>query len=209
MVLGLTPVRTLWSATSRKLVLSGIQDYYNSSPHLVGTTPRELVQCKQRWSRINDQVCKFVGCFEAALREQRSGQNDDDVIKASLDIFYNDNEIKFSLEHAWRELRHDKKWFSTFQAKDTVKEKRKQVLEVDGQEDVGESEGRPVGVKAAKAASKRKKSGKEEELSQIHAMLEIKEKLSKQKLLERLLGKKEPLSEMETSLKLKLMSERL
>lgn len=98
---------------------------------------------------------------------------------------------------------------STFQANDTVKEKRKQVLEVDGQEEVGEPEGRPVGVKAAKAASKRKKSGKEEELSQIHAMLEIKEKLSKQKLLERLLGKKEPLSEMETSLKLKLMSEML
>ncbi|KAG2283387.1 hypothetical protein Bca52824_054607 [Brassica carinata] len=51
--------------------------------------------------------------------------------------------------------------------------------------------------------------GKEEELSQIHAMLEIKEKLSKQKMLECLLGKKEPLSEMETSLKLKLMSEML
>ena len=106
-------------------MLSGIQDYYNSSPHLVGTTPRELVQCKQRWSRINDQVCKFVGCFEAALREQRSGQNDDDVMKAALDIFYNDNGIKFSLEHAWRELRHDKKWCSTFQAKDTVKLKCK------------------------------------------------------------------------------------
>ncbi|CDY66262.1 BnaC04g51740D [Brassica napus] len=37
----------------------------------------------------------------------------------------------------------------------------------------------------------------------------VKEKLSKQKLLERLLGKKEPLTEMETSLKLKLMSEML
>ncbi|KAL0646425.1 hypothetical protein Bca4012_044716 [Brassica carinata] len=49
--------------------------------------------------------------------------------------------------------------------------------------------------------------GKEEELSQLHAMLEIKEKISKRKLLDRLLAKKEPLSEMETSLKLKLMSE--
>nr|VDD32044.1 unnamed protein product [Brassica oleracea] len=184
-----------WLNTSKDPVM--IQDYYNSSPHLVGTTPRELVQCKQRWSRINDQVCKFVGCFEAALREKRSGQNDDDVMKAALDILYNDYSIKVNLEHAWRELRHDKKWCSTFLAKDTV----------DGQEDVGESEGRPVGVKAAKAASKRKKSGKEEELSQLHAMLEIKEKISKRKLLDRLLAKKEPLSEMETSLKLKLMSE--
>ncbi|KAG5410031.1 hypothetical protein IGI04_006350, partial [Brassica rapa subsp. trilocularis] len=38
---------------------------------------------------------------------------------------------------------------------------------------------------------------------------QVKEKLSKHKLLERLLGKKEPLTEMETSLKLKLMSEML
>ncbi|XP_013594700.1 PREDICTED: uncharacterized protein LOC106302825 [Brassica oleracea var. oleracea] len=83
-----------WLNTSKDHVVSNehesgafwkrIQDYYNSSPHLVGTTPRELVQCKQRWSRINDQVCKFVGCFEAALREQKSGQNDDDVMKAAL-----------------------------------------------------------------------------------------------------------------------------
>ncbi|KAF8045832.1 hypothetical protein N665_4353s0004 [Sinapis alba] len=176
---------------------------------LIGTTPRELVQCKQRWSRINDQVCKFVGCFEAALREQRSGQNDDDVMKAALDLFYNDYGIKFSLEHAWRELRHDRKWCSTFQSKDTVKEKRKQVLEVDGEEEVGVPEGRPAGVKAAKAASKKKKTGKEEELSQLQAMLEIKEKISKRKLLDRLLAKKDPLSEMETSLKLKIMSELL
>ncbi|XP_013617752.1 PREDICTED: glutathione S-transferase T2-like [Brassica oleracea var. oleracea] len=165
------------------------------------------VKERRKWSPKEDKI--LIGAWlntskdpvvsneqkDAALREQRSGQNDDDVMKAALDIFYNDNGIKFSLEHAWRELRHDKKWCSTFQ--------------VDGQEEVGEPEGRPVGVKVAKAASKRKKSGKEEELSQIHAMLEIKEKLSKQKLLERLLGKKEPLSEMETSLKLKLMSEML
>ncbi|XP_022553179.2 glutathione S-transferase T3-like [Brassica napus] len=99
-----------WLNTSKDHVVSNeqkagafwkrIQDYYNSSPHLVGTTPRELVQCKQMWSRINDQVFKFVRCFEAALREQRSGQNDDDVMKAALDIFYNDYSIKFNLEHA-------------------------------------------------------------------------------------------------------------
>ena len=41
------------------------------------------------------------------------------------------------------------------------------MLEVDTEDEVGEPEARPVGVKAAKAPSKRKKSGKEEELSQI------------------------------------------
>ncbi|KAF3568182.1 hypothetical protein DY000_02019081 [Brassica cretica] len=67
---------------------------------------------------------------------------------------------------------------------------------------------RPPGVKAAKAG-KKTKSGREEELSQLQGVLEIKQKLSKQKLLDRLLAKTEPLSEMETSLKLKLMSEML
>ncbi|XP_022558115.1 glutathione S-transferase T3-like [Brassica napus] len=50
-----------------------IVEYYNSSCHLVGTIPRELGQCKQRWARINELVCKFVGSYEAVLREQRSG----------------------------------------------------------------------------------------------------------------------------------------
>ena len=93
--------------------------------------------------------------------------------------------------------------------KDGGKEKRKQVVDLDTEDEVPEHEARPVGVKAAKAAGKRKKSGKEEEMSQLEAIMEMKGKLSKQKILERLLAKKDPLSEMEESLKLKLMSEML
>ncbi|KAH0903524.1 hypothetical protein HID58_043027, partial [Brassica napus] len=66
---------------------------------------------------------------------------------------------------------------------------------------------KPPGVKAAKASTKKKKSGREEELSRLHGVLEIKEKLSKQKLLDRLLAMKEPLLDIENSLMLKLMSE--
>ncbi|XP_048599574.1 glutathione S-transferase T3-like [Brassica napus] len=160
-----------------------IVEYYNSSPQLVGTIPREL----------------------AALREQRSGQNDDDVMKAALDIFFNDYSIKFTLEHAWRELRHDKKWCSAFLSKD----KRKQPVEVDGEDAVAAGEARPIGVKAAKASIKRKKSGREEELEKIQCIMEMKEKISKRKVLERLIAKTDPLSEMKTSLKMKLMSETL
>ncbi|XP_048619870.1 glutathione S-transferase T3-like [Brassica napus] len=98
-----------------------IVKYYNSSPLLVGTVPRELGQCKQRWARINDLVCKFAGCYDMALRKQRSGQNDNDVMKAALDIFYSDQNMKFNLEHAWRELRHDVKWCSTYLEKDKDK----------------------------------------------------------------------------------------
>lgn len=208
-----------WLNTSKDAIVSNeqkagafwqrITQYYNSSPLLVGTTPRELIQCKQRWGRINDLVSKFVGCYDTAMRAQKSGQNDDDVMKAAQDIYYNDHRIKFSLEHAWRELRHDMKWCSTYQAKDTGKEKHKQVYSVDGEDDGGEPEARPVGVKAAKAASKKKKIGKEEDLSVLQSMFEIKEKIANRKVLERLLAKKEPLSKMETSLKNKLMSEML
>ena len=168
--------------------------------------PRELGQCKQRWARINDLVCKFAGCYDTALREQRSGQNDNDVMKAALDIFNSDQNMKFNLEHAWRELRHDVKWCSTYLEKDCAKEKRKPVDSVDGQGAVPELEERPIGLKAA---SKRKKTGKEEELAKLEGMLEIKKQISKQSLLDRLLAKPEPLSEMELALKMKLMSEML
>ena len=80
------------------------------------------------------------------------------------------------------------------------------MVDVDREDEVGKPEARPMGVKAAKAAGKRKKNGKEEEMSQLQAILEMKDKLQKQKILDRLLAKRDPLSEMESSLKLKLMA---
>ena len=87
-----------WLNTSKDPIISNEQkagsfwrrivDYYNASPQLVGTVPRELGSCKQRWGRINTEVSKITGCYDAALREQRSGQNDDDVMKAALEIFF-------------------------------------------------------------------------------------------------------------------------
>ena len=197
-----------WLNTSKDSIVSNEQkgaafwkrivEYYNSSPLLVGTVPRELGQCKQRWAMINDLVCKFAGCYDTALREQRSGQNDNDVMKAALDIFNSDQNMKFNLEHAWRELRHDVKWCSTYMEKD--KDKRKATP-------VPEPEERPVGVKAAKAAGKRHKTGKDEELSKLEGLTELKNQISKQSLLESLLTKPEPLNEMELALKTKLLSE--
>ena len=185
-----------------------IVEYYNASPLLVGQTPREITSCKQRWSRINGEVCRFTGCYDAALRAQKSGENDDDLMKNALNIYFTKYGCKFALDHCWRELRHDQKWASIYVAKEGGKEKRRSVLEVDTEEaDVGDPEERPIGVKAAKGGSKKKKSGREEELSKLQNVLELKEKLSKNKLLDRLLAMKEPLSDIEKSLKLKLMSE--
>uniref|UniRef100_A0A0D2ZQT3 Myb-like domain-containing protein n=1 Tax=Brassica oleracea var. oleracea TaxID=109376 RepID=A0A0D2ZQT3_BRAOL len=174
-----------WLNTSKDSIVSTEQkggafwkrivEYYNSSPLLIGKVPRELGQCKQRWARINDLVCKFAGCYEMALREQRSGQNDHDMMKAALDIFYSDQNMKFNLEHAWRELRHDVKWCSTYLEKDNDKRKT-----ADNPVAEPEERERPIGVKAAKAAEKRKKTGKEEELAKLEGLLEMKKQISKQ-----------------------------
>ncbi|XP_013633776.1 PREDICTED: glutathione S-transferase T3-like [Brassica oleracea var. oleracea] len=171
--------RRKWSV-KEDLILIGV--WLNTSKDsIVGNeqkVPRELGQCKQRWARINDLVCKFAGCYDTALREQRSGQNDNDVMKAALDIFNSDQNIKFNLEHAWRELRHDVKWCSTYLEKD--KDKRKTT-----DTPVAELEDRPIGVKASKAAGKRKKTGKDEELIKLEGLMEMKKQISRQTFLER------------------------
>ncbi|XP_024009973.1 glutathione S-transferase T3-like [Eutrema salsugineum] len=95
-----------------------IQVYHNACPELVGLPRREWAQYKQRWGRLNDHVCKFVGSYAAAQKERSSGQNDNDVMKLAHEIFFNDYGIKFALEHAWRELRFDQKWCTTSSTKD-------------------------------------------------------------------------------------------
>ncbi|XP_048598100.1 glutathione S-transferase T3-like [Brassica napus] len=200
-----------WLNTSKDPIVSNqqklgsfwkrIEDYFNSSAQLIGFAPREWSQCKQRWGRVNEQVCKFVGSYEAALKEQASGQNENDVMKSAHDIFFNDYHAKFALEHAWRELRYDQKWRSTSCAKDGAKEKRKEAAESVPDSD----EARPPGVKACKSA-KRKKKGNEAAFDRLESILDLKRNLSKQKILDRLLSKKiETLTESEVALKDKLV----
>ncbi|XP_018487555.1 glutathione S-transferase T3-like [Raphanus sativus] len=183
---------------------SRILQYYNSSVQHAGFSPRELGQCKQRWGRLNDLTCKFCGCYDAALRGQASGENENDVMKRALDFFFSDHGCKFTMEHAWRELRHDQKWCSLAKPGNLATPKRKTG---EGEEEVPGA--RPPGIKAAKAAKKKKGVQEESKHTEIKSVVEMKDKLNKQKLLEKLLEKRDPLSEMEESLKLKLMSEML
>ncbi|KAL0715395.1 hypothetical protein Bca4012_064717 [Brassica carinata] len=203
-----------WLNTSKDPIVSNeqkvlafwkrIEEYVNASPLLVGSASREWSQCKQRWRRINEQVCKFVGSHEAAMKDQASGQNENDVMKAAHDIFFNDHEVKFSLEHCWRELRFEQKWRSQAFTRDGAKEKRKESAEEVGAE---EEDVRPAGVKSCKAA-KRKKHGNEAAFDQIETILAAKKNISKQKILNRLLAKQEgTLSEQEVCLKNKLIVE--
>ena len=79
--------------------------------------------------------------------------------------------------------------------------------DVQGDEEV--TGARPPGIKAAKAAKKKKGVQEESNQTELRTVLKMKDKLNKQKLLEKFIEKPDPLSEMEMSLKLKLISEML
>ncbi|XP_048609749.1 glutathione S-transferase T3-like [Brassica napus] len=200
-----------------------IAAYVASSPKLSALQKREPANCKQRWGKINDGLCKFIGCYEAATKARSNGMNEDDVLKMAHEIFFNDYKVKFTLEHAWLELRHDQKWCGASCTKDKVVSKRRNLddqsaqssTSVAGEDDQGS---RPVGVKAAKAKAKRsvRKVTLEEEGREFKSIWEIKQKdfefkdkLNKQKLLDSLIAKKEPLDELELALKNKLINDML
>ncbi|KAF8097698.1 hypothetical protein N665_0283s0003 [Sinapis alba] len=172
---------------------------------------------------INEGVCKFVGCYEAATKQRSSGQNEDDVLKMAHAIYFNDYKKKYTLEHAWLELRHDQKWSGALATKDKVQCKRRKLDDQTTQPSSFVSHGeeamdQPVGVKAAKAKGKKPVSKKatleEEEKERMEfrsiwdirqADFTLKATLNKQKLLDNLIAKTEPLSELEIGLKTSLL----
>ncbi|XP_019097407.1 PREDICTED: glutathione S-transferase T3-like [Camelina sativa] len=85
---------------------------YGESEAVVGKPKRGVSQCKQRWKKINENVNKFVGCYNQAPSRRTSGQSEDDVLQMANELYVNDQKVKFSLEHASRLLRHEQKWCS-------------------------------------------------------------------------------------------------
>ncbi|XP_022566772.1 glutathione S-transferase T3-like [Brassica napus] len=114
---------------------------------------------------MNDLVCKFCGAYEAATREKSSGQNDNDVLKLAHKIFFTNHKKKFTLEHAWKELRNDQKWCEFSSTKNEGCSKRSKFedgshsacSETNETDSVVADKGttRPTGVKAAKARGKK------------------------------------------------------
>ena len=207
-----------------------IAAYFGSSPQLAGLQKREPSCCKSRWRKINEGVCKFVGSYEVATKQKSSGQSEDDVLKMAHAIFFNDYKSKFTLEHAWLELRYDQKWCGALTSIDNVNSKRRKLDGHSAQSSTSvpcslggdEPMARPVGVKAAKgkgkqAVSKAKTSEeKGKACVDFQNMWEIrqndfalKDKHDKHKLLEGLIAKTEPLTELEIDLKDKLITEML
>ncbi|XP_024004173.1 glutathione S-transferase T3-like [Eutrema salsugineum] len=204
-----------------------IAEYIASSPKAAGKERREPVTCKARWQKINDLVCKFCGSYEAATRERASGMNENDVLKLAHQIFFNDYKKKFTLEHAWKELRNDQKWceVSANKVGGSVKRRRREdglqapVPAADENNNVEGDQGgnRPPGVKAAKNKGKKKvDDGKA--LSEFQSMcklhekdMALKERIQRMQLLDSLVAKsmKEPLEDYEKELKKRLSLEML
>ncbi|XP_048605525.1 glutathione S-transferase T3-like [Brassica napus] len=156
------------------------------------------------WKRIEAYVGaspKLAGAYDAATKQKLSGQNENDVMKMAHEIFYNDHKVKFTLEHA-----------CVKEGSQMTKAHNHQALR---QERMIK---RPAGVKATNAKAKRSvsKPTMEEEGREIQSMWKIrqkdfalKEKLNKQKLLDKLIAKTEPLTELEIALKNKLITDML
>uniref|UniRef100_A0A0D3E335 Myb-like domain-containing protein n=1 Tax=Brassica oleracea var. oleracea TaxID=109376 RepID=A0A0D3E335_BRAOL len=169
-----------------------IAAYFAASQKVAGSEVREHAHCKNRWHKINDQVGKFCGAYEAATREKSSGQNENDVLKLAHEIFFNNHQKKFTLEHAWKELRNDQKWCKL----STSKSERSSEEE------------------ASKGLTKQKTKAELKAAAEFDTMWSIKkedfamkERMSRMKLLESLIAKQEPLADYEEALKKKLISE--
>ncbi|CDY71663.1 BnaCnng73840D, partial [Brassica napus] len=176
--------RRTWTPSDDVVLISSWLN--TTSPKVAPGEEREGSHCKQRWHKINDLVSKFSGAYEAATREKTSGQNETDVLKHAHEIYYINYKKKFTLEHAWKELRNDQKWC----ANESSNKRRKFD---DGSYSASES--------AAKARGKKKPVGEGKEFSEFQTMwsikkadLDTKERLGKMKLLDSLIAKQGPLA---------------
>ncbi|KAF8056409.1 hypothetical protein N665_1272s0002 [Sinapis alba] len=182
-----------------------IATYFAVSPKLAGLEKRGPMHCKARWEKINEDVCKFVGSYEVATKQRLSGQNENAILKMAHAIYFNDYKKKYTLEHAWLELRHNQKWSGASATKDKVQCKRRKL---DDQTAHPSSSVHPR-LKEKKTVSK-KATLEEEEKERMEfqsiwdirqADFALKATLNKQKLLDSLIAKTEPLSELEIALK--------
>uniref|UniRef100_A0A0D3BUY1 Myb-like domain-containing protein n=1 Tax=Brassica oleracea var. oleracea TaxID=109376 RepID=A0A0D3BUY1_BRAOL len=187
-----------------------IAAYFGSSPQLGGYEKRDTTSCKSRWGRLMRACASLLVAMMLQPNKNRVARR------------------KFTLEHAWLELRHDQKWCGGLTS--NVNSKRRKLDDQSPQSStsvswsLGGDEGmaRQAGVKAAKGKSKPAVSkGKTSEVEGKLCVdfqnmweikqkdFELKEKFNKHKLLDSLITKTEPLTEPEIALKNKLINDML
>ncbi|XP_015971154.1 glutathione S-transferase T3-like [Arachis duranensis] len=71
-----------------------------------------VVACKKLWYKINKAVAQFVGCYDQASRNIRSGSNADDIKELAYKLYSTNCGQKFTFERHWNMLRLEQKWRS-------------------------------------------------------------------------------------------------
>ncbi|KAF8087307.1 hypothetical protein N665_0591s0011 [Sinapis alba] len=136
------------------------------------------------WKRITAYFAvsmKLAGCEHR--EPSRSVKNETDVLKLAHEIFFNNYHKKFTLEHAWKELRNDQKWCDLSNPK-TERSSKRRTTEAD------QVTIRPPGVKASKGNCNQNTKAEGKSVTEFQSMcsikkedLAMKESLSKMKLL--------------------------
>jgi hypothetical protein len=73
--------------------------------------PRTLKALKKSWDMINRDVSRWVGVYAQAQRDKASGRSEEDVENEAHHLYQKKyNGVSFTVMHAWRELRHLRKW---------------------------------------------------------------------------------------------------
>uniref|UniRef100_A0A0D3E7W6 No apical meristem-associated C-terminal domain-containing protein n=1 Tax=Brassica oleracea var. oleracea TaxID=109376 RepID=A0A0D3E7W6_BRAOL len=172
-----------------------------------------------QFSVFSSQATQDETPAEPASREKRSGQNENDVLKLAHEIFYNNHKKKFTLEHAWKELKNDQKWCELTTSKTEGSAKRRKLDDSAQsshafQTTTGDEQAtnRPPGVKASKGRGKNPQAdGKGVNDLEILWNIKkedfaVKERVSRMRLLDSLLAKQE-LADYEEDLNKKLITE--
>ncbi|XP_057440037.1 uncharacterized protein LOC130731863 [Lotus japonicus] len=77
-----------------------IAEYCNE--HCSFDPPRDWVACRNRWNYMNTRPGKWIGAYDSAKREQRSGWSEDDVIARAQELFASGKIGQFTLMEEWR-----------------------------------------------------------------------------------------------------------
>jgi hypothetical protein len=87
---------------------SRIKDRYNNYHDQL--LKKETGQLKARYHRLNGRIQKFVGCYKAAVSQNKSGRSESYIMIEAHKIYEQDEKRKFLEEHAWRLLKDEPKW---------------------------------------------------------------------------------------------------
>ncbi|KAG7588621.1 hypothetical protein ISN44_As07g009480 [Arabidopsis suecica] len=137
-------------------------------------------KCQSHFRDINKKICTFVGCYNTATRERRSGLSDDDYITNALGLYEAKEGCVFAYVDEWKLVRHQPKYMLGSNESGSSGSKRKSGS--DDVESTFQSFVRPAGREATKkrarasssksSTTRKSKHAIEEELSNLASIHE-------------------------------------